>query len=724
MMNLVSLMFPLAATVFLFALGVGTGRLILRSRRWQFDSFLEFHCVAGSIGMGILAHVTLLLGLMGGWQAGGFAVIGILFIAAALAGFQPIRRAGLTQPPSSDPPKPTEVIVLIVLVFVLACQALRTTTPSANYDVLEYHLGAVRHWLRAGQIFPFRHLFYAALPFEVEMWYATGCFLEGNPLLPATPKLISFGLLLFNLATVYVLASILCRRRSFRLLACLIFALHPLSSVGAADALNDLGLTWYASLSFLMWLKWLNTRERLFFLLWAVFLGLTLCCKYTAVGLIVFPAVLFLLPVAFFAARRKLPTSCDELPKTAIPRQPDESSPASHFSPPASYLDRWRRTSGLLFREYLTIALVIAAVFWPWALKNALHFRNPVYPVLSGLFPSPTWTPKQTDFYMKAHGRTNPLHEAYWRGLARSLQRLGPWLILAMAGGCLARRKESGVGALTAAVACGIAGHSLFPGNPTRFLLPLVPLATVLAVRCIEQIHRPPLRSAVIAPFILWIGLGTFAAVDPPMFRDPAPGFERVGLPVFTEAPTAGDLIRYLFLRVSRLEVLAQIVGPAVVESQRFINEQTPPDSRIFLLYEARIGCFDRQVEAGSVFDRSPLVERAAQVHSANELLARLRADGFDYLYVNEFELARLVETYTPADLWTTLSETKPIFLGPETDILQVVKYSKFYPPYLQDPRWQRCQAVVEDFIDSCRRRAIYSIEPGFPYGIWIAPLR
>ena len=48
----------------------------------------------------------------------------------------------------------------------------------------------------------------------------------------------------------------------------------------------------------------------------------------------------------------------------------------------------------------------------------------------------------------------------------------------------------------------------------------------------------------------------------------------------------------------------------------------------MFLLYEARIGCFDRPVEVGSVFDRSPLLERAVGARSGEELFDRLRREG------------------------------------------------------------------------------------------------
>jgi len=487
-MNLLRLTLPAVATLFIFALGLGLGRLGLRRWRWRFDSPLEFHCVAAGIGMGVLAHAALLLGLVGAWRASGFIPAGLVLVAAAVAGFRPCRRDGPGPPRPGMQPTPTEVIALITLAVIAVCMGLRATPPSANYDVLEYHLGAVRHWLRQGRIFAFPHLFYASLPFEVEMWYAPGCFLEGNPLLPATPKLLNFGLLLCNLATLYVLASTLCHSRRLRLLACLIFAIHPLTTIVALDALNDLGLTWYASLACLAWLKWLTRRERVFFALWAVFLGLTVCCKYTAVGLVVFPAIVCLLPLAVLAT----------------PRSPNASLADS------TRLD-WRgwRTVRQLAGRWALIGAIIAVVFSPWALKNALHHGNAVYPLLSSVFPSATWSPEQTQFYLAAHDRTDPSHAAYWLALARNVARLGPWLLAAVVLGCVVRRNRAVATALACAVALGVAVHSYFPGNPARFMLPSLPIAAVLAARFAEQAHHPklPLRAAVVAPFVLWIAI-------------------------------------------------------------------------------------------------------------------------------------------------------------------------------------------------------------------------
>jgi hypothetical protein len=714
-MNLLLLLVPIGITLILFAVGVGVGRLALRPWRRQYESSLEFHCFAAGIGMAVLSHCTLVLGLLGGWRAGGFAGAGIVLAGAAVVGFWPVRQRAPGSHPQAEEslnqrPTVVNLIALATLVVIVVYLGLLATLPPANYDVLEYHVGAVQHGLRQGRIFSFPHLFYASLPFEVEMWNAPACFLEGNPLFPATPKLINFGLLVCTLATVYVLASKLCRQRGLPLLACLIFAIHPLTWVVMLDGLNDLGPTLYAALAVVAWLNWASGRGAVFFVLWAVTLGLAVCCKYTAVGITVFPMAVILLPVALLIRQSAGVEKHD--PSFAGMKAGTETG-AGGLGP--------RSFAGRLVGGWLLIGAIIAAVFLPWALKNVVQHGNPVYPLLSGLFPSPTWSPEQTQYYLAAHGKTNPVHPAYWRALADNFGRLGVWLVAAVAIGSFLKGAGTTARAFAGTIALGIAVHSLLPGNPTRFMLPLLPVAVALAARLAEQAYRlaPPLRGAVVAPFILWVGLAAMTSLGLITMKGPwTANFGVLGLPIMSESPNAGGVLSYLLSRVSRYFMLSGALGDDVIRSQRFINEQTPPGSRIFLLYEARIGCFARPVEVGSAFDRSPLVARAVGSRSGRELLERLRGEGFDYLYVNEFELVRILRSYGPRPLYAE----RVAALG-QPDVRNVAPWLDLYPPFYEDPRFPDCRRVIEEFLEICRQQAVYTIAPGVPFGIWIAQL-
>jgi len=696
-MNLLLLLAPAAITLAIFAAAVGVGRLALRPWRGQFGSPLEFHCFAAGIGMAVLSHGTLALGLLGGWRGEGFAAVGVAMAGAAVAGFLPVRRkmpgdALQTKTPSGGRLAAMDLIALAALVVLAAYLGLLAALPPANYDVLEYHVGAVQHWLRGGRIVSMPHLFYASLPFEVEMWNAPACFLEGNPLFPATPKLINFGLLVCTLAAGYVLASKLCRQRALALLACLIVAIHPLTWVEMLDGVNDLGPTLYTALAAIAWLNWASGGRDVFFVLWAAMLGLAVCCKYTAVGIVVFPMAVILLPVAL------------------LMRQDAGAGGAVRRSFAARLAGGW-----------LLIGAIIVAVFLPWALKNVVQHGNPVYPLLSSLFPSPTWSPEQTQYYLAAHGQTNPAHAAYWRALADNFGRLGVWLAAAVAIGSFLKGAGATARALAGLVALGVAVHSLLPGNPTRFLLPLLPVAAALAARLAEQAYRvtPPLRGAVVAPFILWVGLAVAAGSGLIALKGSwATNFGVLGLPVKSESPAAGAVLSYLLSGTSRNYMMSGALGDDVVRSQRFINEQTPAGSRIFLLYEARIGCFARSVEVASVFDRSPLVERAVGARSGRELLERLRGEGFDYLYVNEFELLRILRSYGPQPFYAE----RVAQLG-QPDVRNAAAWLDLYPPFHEDPRFAGCRPVIEEFLGLCRQRAVYAIAPGVPVGVWIARL-
>lgn len=700
-MVVIQLLHPLAVTALIFAVALGLGRLLLRRWEGRFQSRLEFHCLALGLGLGLLSHATLALGLIGGWRTAGFAAVGLVALGGAVAGFRPFPgRRSPEQSTSHLTPLATTLLALLAL--VLACQTLWALPPVANYDVLEYHLGAVRHWLREGRMFPIRHLFYSALPFEVEMWYALGCFGEGNPLVPFSVKLINAGLLIGIVCTTCALAQAHCRRRELQWLACLLFAVHPLTLSVVFDGLADLGPTLYCALALLTWLRWHATRDRLFFVLFSVFLGLSVCCKYTVAGLLVFPVLAILVPVSVLTR----------------PEKRDGAEATGNV-----WCWKGWRSLTQLTRLWVCAGAIVAAVFLPWAVKGVVQYGNPVYPLLSNVFPSKTWSPEQTEYYLQAHGRANPLHSAYWAALAGNARRMGGWLMAMVILGAIAaaRQRNFAVIALSLVVAAGMLVHCFLPGNPTRFLLPLVPVAVVLAARAAEDALRRSARwcVALVAPAALGLVVGILAFFDPAWVLEatkhqPTVSFERFVFPVFAKAGPSIAYCRYLSSSRPRLLDLAGGLG-AVANSQYFVNENTPRDARIFLLYEARIGCFDRPVEVGSAFDRSPLVERAAGARTAEELLARLSREGFDYLYVNETEMVRIVRFYGPQSLY----EERKARMG-EPTAENAGLWMDLYPPFYQDPRFTEGREVIEAFLDLCRRRAVLD-QP--QYGVWIAPL-
>jgi hypothetical protein len=249
-----------------------------------------------------------------------------------------------------------------------------------------------------------------------------------------------------------------------------------------------------------------------------------------------------------------------------------------------------------------------------------------------------------------------------------------------------------------------------------------LPAATVLAALLVEQVQRrqPLLRGALVAPFLLWIVMGVVVTVGLPRMNYPAAkNFGPLGMPVFAEGTPVDALCAYLASSRPRLSVEVDLLGAEVVESLRIINERTPLDSRVFLLYEARIGCFMRPVEVGSVFDRSPLLEYAVGTQSGEELRERLRKAGFHFLYVNEYELRRIIGAYGPRAAY---QERRDRLGNPEVENLS--PWIDLYPPYYQDPRFPESRRVIEEFVEICRRQAIYSANPRSPHGLWIAPLQ
>jgi hypothetical protein len=88
-----------------------------------------------------------------------------------------------------------------------------------------------------------------------------------------------------------------------------------------------------------------------------------------------------------------------------------------------------------------------------------------------------------------------------------------------------------------------------------------------------------------------------------------------------------------------------------------YINDRTPPSSRILVAGEARNFYLKRPYQVSSALDYGILKKYLLQARDAKEFVAAIQNDGFSYLAVNLFELQRLQKAYanySPAE-WEKL---------------------------------------------------------------------
>ncbi|MFH0795205.1 MAG: hypothetical protein V2A74_14370, partial [bacterium] len=295
--NLPRLLFPVLVVLLIVSSAVALGSAALRLLGLATLPPAERGVLIPALGLGVMGHAMLLLGMIGGYRK---TLLAILVVVPLLLGLRSVigfwaymwerMGRGLKMPTGAWAKIATAGVVVVLLFAWLVAYA-----PPTDYDVLEYHLAVPRDLLQARTWVAFPHNFYASLPFEVEMLFTLALSL-GGAFGTETAKMIVVTLLVGNLVLLWQALSVMQVRRRLRPLIILLFALHPTVVFAWSDAFNDLGASLFAGAGFLAWLLWVQGGPKRCLLLASVFVGLAACCKYSVVGIVVIPFALALVP--------------------------------------------------------------------------------------------------------------------------------------------------------------------------------------------------------------------------------------------------------------------------------------------------------------------------------------------------------------------------------------------------------------------------------------------
>ena len=302
-----------------------------------FDSGLERWGLAATLGLGLLGTVVLGMGAVHGlYRWAGYAVL----LALGVTAWPEVRallhwlRSGLGRLRSIGNPwlcLYTGTIGLLSLGLALL--------PPTSWDALVYHLQGPRLYLEAHQLLSMPEDFYLNWPAQVEMLFAWGLLLKGD----ALAKLFHWAFWPLTTALLYTMA-----RRSVGprvgWWAVALWASVPVATELAGIAYVDLGLTAFVVAAVYALLRWTKAQLDGWLLLSALFAGLGVATKYTAVTWL---AALILL-LAYHAWRHQ------------------------------------QRSLGWIALRAAGFGLVAGLVASPWLVKNWIVTGNPVYPFLWG----------------------------------------------------------------------------------------------------------------------------------------------------------------------------------------------------------------------------------------------------------------------------------------------------------------------------------------------------
>ena len=232
---------------------------------------------------------------------------------------------------------------VVISIGVLAC------VPPISRDALIHHLALPKLYLKHGGIYEISSVSFSYYPMNLDLLYMIPLYF-GNDIIP---KYIHFA---FGLLTALFIFRYLRKRLDdvYALLGVLLFLSLPIVVKLSITVYVDLGLIFFSTAALFYLFEWMHNQYKLRYLvLSAVCCGLGLGTKYN--GLIAF----FLLTI--FVVLIFIKSSADNV---------NRQYKAIGF--------------GVIFM------LVSVAVFSPWAIKNYIWTRNPVYPLYNSWLNSRT----------------------------------------------------------------------------------------------------------------------------------------------------------------------------------------------------------------------------------------------------------------------------------------------------------------------------------------------
>jgi 4-amino-4-deoxy-L-arabinose transferase-like glycosyltransferase len=606
------------------ALVIVVGAAALGSRLFRFlvgDASHWERLVFGSgLGLGGLSLLVFVLGHIS------TALLPLLFLGCGISIF--LFRKEIYPLPALPADALSRFVLALVVVFFLLGLTM-CFLPPIDYDALEYHLGAPAEYLRAGRIHFLPHNVYSSFPSNMEMLYLFSLSVGDLPFTgAAVAKTINLLVITLAAASIYCLGRELVGEGA-GLMAAAAFYLHPLTTFVTADPYVEGGLVLYTVLALHGAASYVSTRSPGRAAVAGIAAGLAAGCKYTAAVFVAVPVVLF---VALVARNRK----------------------------------------GLA--AAVVAACCFAAAFLPWAARNAINTRNPVYPLAHRVFGGAEWSAEQDARFAKAHRPPEaPARDAsLFDGLHELGRRLfnflahrtsgSPFLLIFVPLALVLARERRTVLALGFFLWC-FSIWFLVTHRVDRFMMPALPALCLLGGIGANRAGS----GSVVMRFAAAVTLAISAV-----------------LTAATEHVRLGSL-PVAFGLMSEEKWLQTISERSTYSTQAadYING-LPEDSRVLLVGDAQIYYLQRPVVYSVVFNDGAIgTLLAGEPESAR---ARIREAGITHVFVNWWETQRLRETYA----YTYEGKRRPGYL-PDTglaDIFAIVEGLPLDESWGPDLQW------------------------------------
>lgn len=587
----------LAAAIW-WLLITGVGRFCLRTSSLCPARRGELLFVSFGTGLVIVGYAVFLLGIAGALQP--------IFIAGTLSFLALLALAGWMRRPAVEGPLPTplsnqttnsgvrrfklgslalhsgfanpvESIAGMALLLLLVAALGLTLTPEIGKDALIYHLAVPKLYLQHGGFFAIPGNIFADYPLLAEMHYLLALFV-GNDI---TAKAMNYIFLIEILAEIYLFSRNLIKNHDFPILSMLAFLSIPSVFAVSHTAYSDLFVAFFTLGSFYAFLRWSEGRLSGWLVVFGIFTGGAVACKYTA--LLIIP--LGCLGILFFALRNKLSNSA-------------------------------------VLKTLLVFGGVVFAAGSPFYLKNWVTTGNPFHPFLYSIFGGRGWDADQARIYdimVQNLGMGRGLLDYILLPFNLSFRAkmdsitfdgvIGPVFFFALPFVALIRRE------ITVSLILVFSFFSFLfwasSAQQIRYLIHLFPLLAIVVGATVSRIQG----KKIVYPLLLLLIGGSIA---------------------FNGSTIARDFIKTSPFKVavgleSREKFLSRAV--AIYPMYRFVNEHLPADAKIFLIYVKNYTFFcERDCYSDAMFETHTIGKILHQFSTPEDIAAALKRDGFTHL--------------------------------------------------------------------------------------------
>lgn len=545
-----------------------------------------------SLGLGILAHLTLVLGALGLlYEVVAWILLAFGIMMAVLELHKHDRKI-LRKVVLPEYTSVFSAVLLVVLItnglYPLLTDAL---SPPLWWDEVAYHLAVPKIYVQHHRIVYISFIPYSNWPMEAEMLFTLGLLLRSETL----AHLLEWSAFLLVCWSLY-----LAGKRFFSpqvgLLAAVLFSATPMALSLAGTGLIEPTLTLYVFLATIYYLDWIETQKREAWILSAVFGGLAASTKLN--GALIPLTIGTLIATLTFKQTRSL------------------------------------KSAFILFLSFGSISFAVVA---PWYLKSWLHTGNPFWPFLLEILGGRDWDLLGTEYLLGFIRKPNlPMTLTNWLGglwhltfdyqkFGSSQVRLGVLYLLLLPLGIPAillenmpRRRMLHQVSLLALIYYTL---WFLQTHQSRFLMPTTPVFAVLAaygVTWLSEVGKK--QSGIIQCGLILLLLSTHWFFNP------------------SARGLISDRWEYLSGRIDRDGFLSsRVPGYAVFA---YANEYLPEDAYVLLaLYECRGYYLDRRYMWANPISQRAL--RLEQFATSDELSDELRARGFTHILFRPVGLER-----------------------------------------------------------------------------------